>query len=31
MSEFWYTVYTMQDLYGESYTSFTLFSPTHIF
>ncbi len=31
LPEFWYTVYTMQDKYGEDYTSFTLFSPTHIF
>ncbi len=31
MSEFWYTVYTMKDVYGSDYTSFTLFSPTHIF
>ncbi len=31
MSTFWYTVYTMQDLYGEDYKSFTLFSGTHIF
>lgn len=30
MSEFWYTVYTMQDLYGEDYQSFTLFGPTHL-
>ncbi len=31
MSEFWYTVYTMQDKYGEDYQSFSLFSPTHLF
>ncbi len=31
MSEFWYTVYTMQDTYGSSYQSFSLFDGTHLF
>ncbi|MCD7776386.1 MAG: YwaF family protein [Firmicutes bacterium] len=31
MSEFWYTVYTMQDTYGSGYQSFSLFDSTHIF
>lgn len=31
MSEFWYTLYTMQDLYGKDYESFTLFGPVHLF
>ncbi len=31
MSEFWYTVYTMQEKYGEDYQSFTLFGPLHLF
>lgn len=31
LSEFWYTVYSMQEKYGEDYQSFTLFGPTHLF
>ncbi len=31
MSEFWYTVYTMKEKYGDDYQAFSLFSSTHIF
>ncbi|MCD8118402.1 MAG: YwaF family protein [Lachnospiraceae bacterium] len=31
MSEFWYTLYTMQDLYGKDYESFSLFGRVHLF
>lgn len=30
MSEFWFTVYTMQDIYGEAYQAFTLFGAVHL-
>lgn len=31
MSEFWYTSQTMRAMKGETYRSFELFSPTHLF